>query len=85
MELKTNADTPDASSVQKAADFVQAFLLGMLLALFASRVFVSQLTLHAQLMHEAATHTNRDGWAPVSLLLLLIVLLLLQGLMWQMQ
>ena len=29
VELKTNADTPDASSVQKAADFVQAFLLGM--------------------------------------------------------
>ena len=28
VELKTNADTPDASSVQKAADFVQAFLLG---------------------------------------------------------
>lgn len=28
VELKSNADTPDASSVQKAADFVQAFLLG---------------------------------------------------------
>lgn len=31
VELKSNADTPDASSVQKAADFVQAFLLGMAL------------------------------------------------------
>ena len=29
VELKTNPDTPDAGSVQKAADFVQAFLLGM--------------------------------------------------------
>ena len=36
VELKTNADTPDASSVQKAADFVQAFLLGMSLASSAS-------------------------------------------------
>ena len=28
VELKTNPDTPDAGSVQKAADFVQAFILG---------------------------------------------------------
>ena len=29
VELKTNADTPETSSLQKAADFVQAFILGM--------------------------------------------------------
>ena len=29
VELKTNPDTPDSGSVQKAADFVQAFILGM--------------------------------------------------------
>ena len=29
IELKTNADTPETSSLQKAADFVQAFILGM--------------------------------------------------------
>lgn len=28
VELKTNADTPDTGSLQKAADFVQAFILG---------------------------------------------------------
>jgi len=28
VELKTNPDTPDSGSVQKAADFVQAFILG---------------------------------------------------------
>ncbi len=30
VELKTNPDTPDSGSVQKAADFVQAFILGRL-------------------------------------------------------
>lgn len=28
IELKTRADTPDVSNLQKSADFVQAFMLG---------------------------------------------------------
>ena len=36
VELKTNADTPEAASVQKAADFVQAFILGTFLSVLAS-------------------------------------------------
>lgn len=28
VELKTNPDTPDSGNVQKAADFIQAFILG---------------------------------------------------------
>ena len=30
VEIKTTKDTPDIGSLQKAADFVQAFLLGTL-------------------------------------------------------
>lgn len=30
VEIKTTKDTPDIGSLQKAADFVQAFLLGAL-------------------------------------------------------
>lgn len=33
VELKTNPDTPDSGSVQKAADFVQAFILGACLSI----------------------------------------------------
>ena len=29
VELKTNPDTPESGSLQKAADFVQAFILGV--------------------------------------------------------
>lgn len=32
VELKTSPDTPDTGSLQKAADFVQAFILGVALA-----------------------------------------------------
>ena len=32
VELKTTPDTPDAAGLQKAADFVHAFILGELLA-----------------------------------------------------
>lgn len=70
MELKTSADTPEASSVQKAADFVQAFLLGMLQAGFSQQSFcVKTFTSHMQVIRDVATQANHALWGLVSLLL----------------